>query len=95
MMQLYQILNKYLPETESLDIDVLEYSQQILKKTIDAGKPEAFLQSLSLMAKVDLMDMIKMNSYERLELFMRCIVENRVWLIRTYLRRFGYGTSIG
>jgi len=95
MMQLYLILRDFLPDVqENVEIDVLEYSQQILRNTLDKNKPEIFLQALGKMACIDLYEIIKLDGYERLRLFVLCVVTNRLWMFKIYLRRLGYDISI-
>ena len=90
---LYNLLGKYLPDSVNKDIDVLEYSNSIIDNIIKDEKPEIYAQILSIMSKKDIMDLVKINKYERSALFIECLVNNQVWLLKDYMRKIGYGTS--
>lgn len=86
-------MGKYLPDSVNKDIDVLEYSNSIIDKIMEDDNPESYVKVLGLMARKNLMDLVKMDKYDRTSLFMECLVENRVWVLKDYMRKIGYGTS--
>lgn len=93
---LYRILSKYLPEVaEDGEIDVLEYSNTVVNNIILGNNPDAYVQALLMMAKITLPDLVKLDAYARLLLFIDCVYANRLWLLKDYLRKIGYGDSSG
>ena len=93
VLTLHKVIGKYLPQVQEGDLDVLEYSKQIVNNIIEDKNPDAFVRALGMMAKVNFMTLIKMNEVERTSLFVDCILENRLWLLRQFMERLGYGNS--
>ena len=93
VLTLHKVIGKYLPSVREGDLDVLEYSKQIVNNIIEDKNPDAFVRALGMMAKVNFMTLIKMNEVERTSLFVDCILENRLWLLRQFMERLGYGNS--
>ena len=92
-LTLYNLIGKYLPDTIPENVDVLEYHSSIIDAIISDGNPEAYSKSLEIMTKQNVLELLKLNKYERSSLFIDCIVANQVWLLKEWLRKIGYGTS--
>lgn len=84
------MVKNYLPDKYSDDLDVLEYSRQMLQNIIDA-KSDAFVRSLGFMAKITFNDLLKMNDVDRFSLFVECVAVNRLWELDMLLRTISYG----
>ena len=93
VLTLHKVIGKYLPQVGEGDLDVLEYSSQIINNIIEDKNPDAFVKALGMMAKINFMGIIKMNEMERTDLFIGCIFENRLWILNQFMERIGYGTS--
>ena len=93
VLTLHKVIGKYLPSVREGDLDVLEYSKQIVNNIIEDKNPDAFVRALGMMSKVKFMVLVKMNEVERTSLFVDCILENRLWLLNRFMERLGYGNS--
>ena len=92
-LTLHKLLGRYLPDTVGVELDVLEYSRRIIDNIVAERNPEALIGSLVLMSKKSLLEIAGMNEYDRSNLFVNCVVANRLWQLNNLLRNMGYGTS--
>ena len=92
LMKVYSLIEPYLPE--NLDEgDILNYANIIVKNIGSANKPQDYLQIVSLLSELPVMQLLAFTPEEVLQLFIEKLFANRIPDLKDFCTKVGYGRS--
>lgn len=92
-IQLYELLNNYLPRVEK-DFDLLEFVDQTIKNIREANQHRVYLDAISLLTGYDVESMVaNSNPEDVLQYFINGLIENKIVDLVKSMEKLGYGRA--
>ena len=88
-LRLYEILSPHLPEYNS-ETDLLEFAGTIVDNIINSGKHANYIEAISLMENITMEEVTQLDANERVNKFLRCLVENNIVYLIEFCRNMNY-----
>ena len=89
-MELYELLGAHIPEVDAKKVDVLDFIGKIVEDINASNHHEAYTLSIELMSGKTLQDLQEMDSIDRLELFTKGLIQNKILSLKSFCDKVGF-----